>query len=176
MDSNEAIGDALPSLNSKHFKVKAGREWIVFLAEDASDLPDDAVGREIRVAANATAAPVTRGTVLDTVIQAANDGVIGSAAWASLALTYKATAAFARRQHKKLSQGDVSLEEVGKRVRRAVHEIASPDAPLAIESAEFERQPDGSWHVDVRTTDGVLKAVIDSSGSVVNVALQPDQS
>ncbi|MGW2835611.1 hypothetical protein [Streptomyces sp. NPDC001286] len=152
--------------------VYAGREAVVFFADDPADLPGDAVLRELRGAARLARAGRTRG-VLDALAEQLGTGIVGAVGAAMVSESLRATAGYLRRRR---PPQPASLEQVVSRVRETC-QILLGSVPTALSGADLRRQEDGTWAVRFAHLGTTYLARVDQDGAIVQwtQADRPDE-
>ncbi|MER5452659.1 hypothetical protein ABT065_44790 [Streptomyces sp. NPDC002764] len=141
----------------------AGREAVLFFADDPADLPGDAVLRELRGAARLVRAGRTRG-VLDALAEQLGTGIVGAVGAAMVSESLRATAGYLRRRRR--PPQPAPLEQVVSRVRETC-QILLGCVPTALSEPDLRRQEDGTWAVRFAHLGTTYLARVDQDGAIV---------
>ncbi|GLL07763.1 hypothetical protein [Dactylosporangium matsuzakiense] len=137
---------------------------LVFFAVDPDDLPAADVADEMEVVAALCRAGQTRSPVQD-LLRDVGANLAGEAAWTGLLATLGATSAYLRRRSRQ-ARAPLDAAAVMQRVRAASREITGVE-PIHPADVDIRRDPDGTWHAELRLPTGDVTADLDASGTVL---------
>jgi hypothetical protein len=138
--------------------------YLVFFAADPGDLPAADVAGEMEVVAALCRAGQTRSPAQD-LLQDIGTNLAGEAVWTGLLATLGATSAYLRRRSRQ-ARAPLDAAAVMQRVRAASREITGVE-PVHPADVDIRRDPDGTWHVELRLPTGDVAADVDPSGTVL---------